>query len=328
VIIAKQPGCELLIISSLKGDRRYIGLLVIALFAAIEAGTCLIVNVNIWFLRILTICNIYALYSISWEILLRSGQISFGHSLYFGGGAYTSAMLNYYFAIPMVLSMAAGVTVALVLSLILSYPLARLRDIYFGLTTLSLPMLALAAVLMFNTQTGGEMGLYGLKIIGAGEAKAGFLIVLMVVGLSAVIILLIDSSNLGLILRATSDDEVSAESVGIDIVRYRRLALVIGGGFAALAGVIYVHFLGGVSPLFLEPMTSFLPVIMVFFGGAGTLAGAFLGAYVITFLNEYLLIIPMFRTMVYGAVMVVILRFAPGGMLSGITRLRNKLSEI
>jgi branched-chain amino acid transport system permease protein len=140
---------------------------------------------------------------------------------------------------------------------------------------------------------------------------------------STFIILLIGHSDLGLVMKSMKENELGAASAGVNIAKYKIFGFILSAGFMALAGVMYVHTLGVIGPVLLTVTTSFMPIIMTYAGGGGTLTGALIGAYLVSFINEYFLVVPALRILIYAIILILILRFFPAGILGLFSAIRK-----
>lgn len=289
--------------------------IIISALAVLEAIYCFSTN-NMWVLRILLVCNIFALFAVSWDLVGGFlGQISLGHALFFGGAAYVSSLLNLHFGIPLIVSMVLGVLSAVIFALILGLPTLRLKGPYLSVVTLVTPMVFIAVIYMYPVELGGDCGFAGFQSLANGDLKTQFIIILAVVLISVLLILKLTNSDFGLILKAIREDDFAAEAAGLNITKYKLMNFIISGVFAGLSGVLFVHFQGAVAPAMLEGTNSILPIMMTMIGGIGTVVGPIIGSYVITFCNEYLIKQPEFRIIIYSVITILILRFSPAGIM-------------
>lgn len=289
--------------------------LAIAVLAVSEVTYCLLTD-NTWMLRILLVCNIFALFAVSWDLVGGFiGQISLGHALFFGGAAYVSALLNLHLKWPLIISMFSGVMSALLFALILGLPTLRLKGPYLSVVTLVTPMVFVAIINMYPVALGGDCGFTGFDTFAGGDLKTQFLIVLAIVLSAVLFVLKLTDSDFGLILKAIREDEFAAEAAGLNITKYKIINFIISGVLAGMSGVLFVHFQGAVAPAMLQETNSILPIMMTMIGGIGTVVGPIIGSYVITFCNEYLVTQPEFRIIVYSVITILILRFSPSGVM-------------
>jgi len=303
-----------------KEYRLYILLLIIAV---IEFLFCFISD-DLWWIRILIVCNLYALYSASWDLLGGvCGQVSLGHALFFGGAGYISALLNFHYGLPILIGILISCVVLTAFAFFLGLPLSRLKGPYFVLVTMVIPLIIISIITLFPLQLGGEGGISGFNLLAGGDIKAAFYIVLVVTLISVVIILFIAKSNLGLIIQTIREDERGAKSMGINTAKYKAITFSLSALFAALAGALYTLFMGTIGPTFLLPINSVYPIIMTIIGGIGTTLGPLIGAYIIMILDQYLQTVPALRIVIYSVVTILILRFAPSGLMGLVSRFRK-----
>lgn len=288
---------------------------VISFFAVLEL-LYYILSGDDWILRIFVICNIYALYAASWDLVGGYlGQISIGHALFFGGGAYVSSLVSLHFGVPLTVAMFLGVLSGVIFALLLGIPTLRLKGPYFSVVTMVTPMVFVAIIFMYPVELGGDCGFTGFASLANGNLKLQFLYILAVCFVSILLLLKISRSNFGLILKAIREDDFATEAAGLNITKYKIINFIISGVFASLAGVLLVHFQNAAAPAMLEGLNSMLPIIMAIVGGMGTIYGSIIGAYIISFLNEYLVSYPEIRIILYCGVTILVLRFAPTGIV-------------
>jgi branched-chain amino acid transport system permease protein len=170
---------------------------------------------------------------------------------------------------------------------------------------------------------GGDDGIAGFDLLANGSLRIQFYIVLFVTLVATLAVLRLARSDFGLILQTVREDEMGAESIGINTTKYKVLAFVISGGFAALAGTLFTHIIGSVGPTTISLHYSILPVIMMVFGGASSIIGSVIGAYVITFLDLYLQALPYVRVLIYATIIITVLRFFPSGLMGLLKKIRR-----
>jgi len=281
--------------------------------------------------ELVVLANIYAVYVATWDILCGyTGQVSFGHALFVGGGAYTAALLNFYFKVPPYLTIFIGGGVAALLGLIIGMPCLRLRGPYFALATFAAAAVPYGLTDVYWEYTGGLDGIYGISPIWPTLAgKYYFSLLLMVLCCGAVYIG--GRSNKGLILKSIREDEIAAMASGIDTPRYKLVTFVISGFLAGVAGAFYCHNQLHVGPETLSIHLSILVIIMSVVGGIGTITGPISGAYLLTIFNEMLRKWEEVRLIIYALAVVLILLFVPKGVLptlmDGISRLIHRRKE-
>jgi branched-chain amino acid transport system permease protein len=235
-------------------------------------------------LFVLTTSNLLVIFAVSWDLLSGySGQVNFGHALFFGVSAYSAALLNKYFGLQPWATIPIGALVATGIGVLTCIPALKLRGPYLSLLTMAFPLMLLGLVMAFKNWTGGEFGIPGLPDL-AGSKVGEYYICLIVMTASVLIMWkLTDAGSkyirTGLIFHAIREDEIAARASGINTIRYKILAFAIGGFFAGLAGALYAHILGSVSIASLSMTMSFRAIIYVVFGGIVSIYGSVVGVY-------------------------------------------------
>ena len=287
-----------------------------------------------YYLYILTISNLLVIFAVSWDLLSGySGQVNFGHALFFGVSAYSVALLNKYFGLQPWATIPIGTLIATGVGVLTCLPALRLRGPYLSLLTMAFPLMLLGLVMAFKDWTGGEFGIPGLPSL-AGSKVAEYYICLIVMTVSVLIMWkLTDAGSkyvrTGLIFHAIREDEIAARASGINTIRYKILAFVIGGFFAGLAGALYAHILGSVSISSLSMVMSFRAIIYVVFGGIVSIYGPVVGVYTLHTLMQFLGVggttfIGKHQILIMAVIVILILLFMPEGVAVWI---RNKLER-
>jgi branched-chain amino acid transport system permease protein len=269
--------------------------------------------------EIIILANIYAVYVASWDILCGyTGQVSFGHALFIGGGAYTAALLNFYFQYPPWITIFSGGVAAALLGLIIGTPCLRLRGPYFALATFAAAAFPYGLTDVYWEITGGLDGLYGIAPLWpTWEGKYYFSVLLTAVCCG--LLYLGGRSKRGLILKSIREDEVAAMASGVNTTAYKLTTFVISGFLAGVAGAFYSHNQLHVGPETLSINLSVLVIIMSVVGGIGTITGPIAGAYLLTIFNEMMREWEEVRLLIYTASVVLFLLFIPKGILPTLT---------
>ncbi len=277
-----------------------------------------------YLLRILILASIFAIFAASWDLLSGfTGQMNFGHALFFGVGAYGAAMLNSKAGIPPIASIPLGALAAVLAGLVVGIPCLRLRGTYLALTTLAFPIILMGIVFAFPDLTGGELGISGLQRIVRSRVTNYYIIVIIMLVLVSIMWKITDS-NIGIIFHAIREDEVAVRSSGINTTRYKLLAFCLSGFFAGLAGGLYAHFMRIAGPSTLEVSMSFQVVIWSVFGGVVTIWGPVGAVFILFPLLEFFRFWPEFRMLMFALIVLLILLFMPQGLLPWI---RDKMES-
>ncbi|MBM4445020.1 MAG: branched-chain amino acid ABC transporter permease [Chloroflexi bacterium] len=286
-------------------------------------------------LRVLILAAIFAIFAASWDLLSGfTGQINFGHALFFGVAVYTSALLNRNVGLPPWATIPLGAAAAVLAGLLVGLPCLRLRGTYLAFATLAFPLILLGVVYALPRFTQGELGINdGIDPL-AGSRVASYYIAIPSMMVLGFIMWKITDSKIGLIFHAIREDEVTARASGINTTRYKLLAFCLSGLFAGIAGGLYVHFLKSASPSTLQLLLSFQAIIWAVFGGMATIYGPMAGVLILYPLTEYVLIrylaefseeFAQRKLLIFACIVLLVLLFMPRGL---ITWLRDKTEKI
>jgi branched-chain amino acid transport system permease protein len=281
-----------------------------------------------YLLRIVIQACLFAIFAASWDLLSSySGQISFGHALFFGVGAYGSAVLNYHLGWTPWLTIPLGALAAMGAGVLTGIPCLRLRGSYLSLATLAFPLILVGVLFMVPNLSGGELGISGLQPL--VRSRVGYYYISVVaMFVSTFAMWKIGNSTLGLIFHAIREDEVAARASGINTPRYRLLAFVLSALFAGLAGGLFAHFIRITGPSTLEVALSFLAVIWGIFGGVATIYGPVVGVFVLYPLTEAMSMVgPLseYRLLLFAVVVLLVLLFMPEGVTPWV---RDKIETV
>jgi branched-chain amino acid transport system permease protein len=287
----------------------------------------------------LTYGLIAAIGALGFNLLLGyTGLLSFGHSAFFGAGAYTVAFLVKYLRIAsMELFLAGSVLVSALISVLFGYVCVRYTRIFFGILTLALSQVLWSLAFKFFWVTGGSDGLRvpTPTLLGAAptDDKMEFLAhryyyyVLAVFAICVFLMWVIVHSPFGKALQAIRDNEIRAEFIGIKIRRYRLIAFVISGIFTGVAGALWAPLNGLASPDVLVWTFSGEIVFMTVLGGFRTFIGPIVGAIAFTYLKTYAVGFTVYWQLLLGAVLVVLVLALPTGIMGAVERLWSRLKR-
>jgi len=199
-----------------------------------------LITTHPYYLRILIMASIFALFAASWDLLSGfTGQISFGHALFFGVAAYTSALLNLNIGLPTWLTIPLGALAAVLAGLVIGVPCLRLRGAYLALATLAFPLILTGIVFVIPDITGGELGVSGIDRLSGSRVIEYYIVIALMVTLGFVMWKIADSKT-GIIFHAIREDELTARASGINTTKYKLLAFCLSGLFAGVAGGLYI----------------------------------------------------------------------------------------
>jgi len=281
-------------------------------------------------LRVLILASIFGIFAASWDLLSGfTGQINFGHALFFGVSAYTAAILNRDLGWPPWATIPLGALSAVLAGLLIGLPCLRLRGTYLAFATLAFPLILLGVVKAIPKITGGELGIYGIDPL-AGSRVASYYIAIPSMIVLGFVMWKIANSKIGLIFHAIREDEVTARASGINTTRYKLLAFCLSGLFAGIAGGLYAHFVKAAGPSTLELLLSFQVIIWAVFGGIATIYGPIAGVLVLYPLTEfvlvrYLAVASETRLLIFASIVLLVLLFMPRGLIAW---LRDRTEKI
>jgi branched-chain amino acid transport system permease protein len=269
----------------------------------------------------------YMALAVSWDMLLRSGQISFGIAGFFGLGAYAAALGVLRAGLSPLASILFAGLFAAVVALVLGWVILRLRAVYFSITTLALAEIFKVIAHNGGSWTGGPEGLVMPSLIFGGESKALYWIILAAVVLAVAASSLFERSRMRLALTAVRNNEVSAASGGIHIFKYLVVAFVVSSFLQGIVGGIQVQGYGFASPdSGFDANYTLLPLAMALLGGMHSTEGPVIGALLLGVAAEFLkLKLPYGHLLVYGVIILLVILFMPQG-LWGLVRGRRRAS--
>ena len=285
--------------------------------------------------HILIMILVYATLAQAWNVIGGyAGQCSLGHAVYFGCGAYTSTLLLINFAVSPWIGMIAGGALAVGVDLLIGIPVFRLAGHYFAIATIAIG--EMFQIGMVNWKGGGGAnGLY-LPILDEGLMNFEFhntkvpyyYIILAIAGVTFYVVYWMERSWIGFYLRAIKGDLDASRALGVNVSKYKSVGLAISAFFTAIVGTFYAQYVLFIDPESVLPLSlSVLITLVAILGGVASLWGPLLGAVVLVPLSEFT------RTylggggsaidlMIYGALIVIIARFQPEGLMGLIKRFR------
>jgi len=278
---------------------------------------------GVYLLHTAYIILIYLALALSWGMLIRSGQISFGIAGFFGVGGYAAAILQLTQGTNPLLSIIFGGLVAGVIALLLGLAVLHLRGMYFAIVTLALAEIFRVIIRNLPVEmTGGALGIALPSAIFNGDPTKTYWLVLAIALATVAVSVLFDRSRVHLALTSIRNDEIVAKSSGIDIFKYLVFIFAVTSVIQGIVGAAYAEIYGFVSP---EGSFSLhftlLPLAMALFGGMYNTWGPVIGAVLLGAASEFLkLQIPYGHYLIFGVMIVVAILFLPKGMMGLITK--------
>ncbi|CAN7481081.1 branched-chain amino acid ABC transporter permease [Pseudarthrobacter oxydans] len=282
-----------------------------------------------YILHICVLILIYVGITVAWNIMAFGGILSLGHAAFVGIGAYTVSILYVDYGVNPWIGILLAIIFAAIGSLILAVPLLRLRGPFFTLATLAyvevLRLLAIWAVPLTN----GSVGIttpptQGLAFLSFESRQPYYYIALVLTLMAVAISVWIYRSKLGYHLRAVATDEEAVRALGVRTNRVKLSAMLISAGMTGAFGAFGALYFFVIEPdtQFSATLYSVQPALNGIIGGMGTIAGPIVGAIIMTPLGEWLRVTfsgasQGVNFMIYGVVLIVIVRLMPGGLVEG-----------
>jgi branched-chain amino acid transport system permease protein len=273
--------------------------------------------------RVLTVALIFAILAMSLTLVAgQAGQISLGHAAFFGIGAYTSAILTTFSGYSPWVGLPVAALLAGLIGAVITYPALRVRGHYVAIATLGIGQIVAFTLLNWESVTNGPMGITRIppiSIFGVDVVRPGdFYWLALVVSLGvALLIWQLSRSHLGRSWRAIREDETAAMTVAIRADHYKALAFGLSAAIAGLGGALIAHFYGYISYDSFLARESILTLTMVVLGGMSSIPGAFVGALALIGIPELFRPLADYRYILYGILLLLVIRFRPRGLIGG-----------
>ena len=270
-----------------------------------------------YIMRVVQMIAIFALLGLGLNFLFGyTGQISIGHSAFYGMGAYVSAILETRFEMFFLLAWVIAIAFTAIVAYLLSFPILKLKGHYLAMATLAL-------VLIVETSLG-----HGITVITSMVVGQWFVDYLyyFIIGSTLIAIWVLNNiakSSVGRAHQALRDDEDAAKSLGVPVKKYKVNAFVFSAVLAAIAGIWYVHLAMVITPEVFGLHVSIQLLMMVVLGGMGSNLGAILGAMFIIMLPEFLSDFQGSSEFIYGVIVLVVLLFMPKGLAGIVDKIKS-----
>lgn len=286
-------------------------------------------SIDDYYLDILLNVGINIILAVSLNLVNgHTGQFSLGHAGFMSVGAYGASIVTLELgqqliglfggagwlahSLTFVIALGVGGVCAAICGWVVGVPSLRLRGDYLAIVTLGFN--EIIRVVFQNTSANGPFGgALGLKGI---EPYTNFFWVFGIAAITIYVVTTLVNSTYGRGFLAVRDDEIAAESMGVNTVRYKVLAFVIGAFFAGLAGGLYAHLRTTISPDGFNFLKSVDVVVMVILGGMGSTLGVVLAAVLLTVLNEFLRDFEQYRMIIFSLLLIIMMIVRPQGLLA------------
>lgn len=277
---------------------------------------------------ILILVDIYIILAVSLNLLMGfTGMISMAHAGFMSIGAYTTTLLITSLGLNFLLTIPLGVLIAGLVSALLALPSLRVKGEHYIIASFGLQIILYNILLNWVSLTNGPFGFSGIprpQLFGYtfGTYRSYLILASLITLVCVFMIWRITRSRFGLVLRGIREDEIAAASLGKNVKRFKVITFVAGSSVAAVAGSLYATAISFIDPFCFTVHDSIFMLAVVIIGGTGNILGSALGALLLISLPELLKFLQVaetiaapLRQMIYGALLVVFMRFRPQGLL-------------
>lgn len=264
----------------------------------------------------------YVILTLSWTMFSGlTNYISLATAALFGVGVYASAVLNE--SLPLVVVVLISGLLSFLLALSIGLLTLRLKGVYFILFTFGVTALIRNSVNWWETHFTHTVGRH---LVSPGNDTV-YIYMVVIYALTLIFIFLLQNSSYGMALQGIGENEDAADHIGIDVTRLKVIVFALSGIFMGMAGAVMATRWRYIDPnVAFNPLISFLPVLMAIFGGTWMLGGPILGAVIFTLLQQYLITeYPYLYMLLMGAILVLVILFMPGGLLTLVMKLYIQL---
>ena len=254
--------------------------------------------------QIFTLSGINSIMAISVNVVCGiTGQLSLGQAGFMAIGSYSTIIFTQTLGIPMPVSIIMATLVTVIFGILIGFPTLKLQGDYLAIVTLGFGEIIRVLLVNFKGLTGGANGLQFSTIF---FLRADYAYCLVISVLVVVVILLLNlvRSTYGRAILAVREDEIAANSVGVDVFKYKMIGFAIASCIAGLGGALYAPVMGFIKPDIASFNRSIDYLIFVVLGGMGSISGSIIAAFVLTFLQEWLRFLQDYRLLIYPLILI------------------------
>lgn len=283
---------------------------------------------NLFLLSVCTTAFIYVIFAISWDVFAGHVHLmNFGQALFVGMAGYLTAFIDKAYQVPPILSLASSAIFCGFIGMFVGFLTLRHRGPYFAMITIAFAAVAHESSIMFSKVTGGEEGIPGLSSL-TNSLNGDYYFNLIVMVVIFLFLLWFAQGRYGLLLKGISQNEDAVLASGINTPLIKTITYALSGALCGVGGSLYAYSVMQVGPTSFAQSMSTTILIMAIVGGMGTITGPFVGALILVILNELLRDIGEYRLLLYSALVVLMIFFAPKGIVSYAQPLAEKISLI
>jgi branched-chain amino acid transport system permease protein len=299
-------------------ESRRTTVLLIAVSVAVVALSLLLVKtgiIDIYTAHIITMGGVNAIMAMSVNMIVGiTGQLSLGQAGFLAIGAYSCIFFNLDIGLPLPLAAACATLLTTIAGFLIGFPVLKLSGDYLAIVTLGFGEIIRVVFINLKALTGGPNGRQFTTIM-VLNGEIAFVVVIVILIIILALLQNFLRSSYGRAIMACREDEIAANSCGINIFRYKMTGFVIASFIAGLGGSLYAMVVGFVKPDIAQFLRSIDFLIYVVLGGMGSMTGSILSAYVLTCLQEFLRFLQDYRLLIYPLILIFIMLFRPKGLL-------------
>ncbi|MDR0654815.1 MAG: branched-chain amino acid ABC transporter permease [Treponema sp.] len=288
-----------------------VGVLAVVLpFVLIKTGV-----IDVYTAHILTMGGVNAIMAMSVNMIVGiTGQLSLGQAGFLAIGAYSCIFFNLDLGLPLPLAAICGIALTTIAGFLIGFPVLKLSGDYLAIVTLGFGEIIRVVFINLKSLTGGPNGRqFTTVMVLNGELAFVTVAVILIIVLALLQNFL--RSSYGRAIMACREDEIAANSSGINIFRYKMTGFVIASFIAGLGGCLYAMVVGFVKPDIAQFLRSIDFLIFVVLGGMGSMTGSILASYVLTYLQEFLRFLQDYRLLIYPLILIFVMLFRPQGLM-------------
>lgn len=272
---------------------------------------------------------IYVMLGLGLNIVVGlAGLLDLGYVAFYAVGAYSYALLNYHFGISFWTALPIGAGLGAFFGILLGFPVLRLRGDYLAIVTLGFGEIIRLILENWNEFSFGPSGIaniprpsfFGVQLSLQNATIYIYYLMILLVIFTIFVVQRLQNSRIGRAWIALREDEVACEAMGIDKRKTKLTAFALGATWAGMAGVIFAAKTTFINPASFTIWESIIILCIVVLGGMGSIVGVVIGAFILILLPEYLRVFSEYRMLVFGAILVVMMVFRPGGIVSDVRR--------
>ena len=288
---------------------------------AVSAGLIIVLALlplfvkKVYLLHVFILTLIYIIAAASLRLITISGQFPLAHAAYMGIGAYAAAIPSKWFGWPVWLTIPLGGLVATGIGILIGYPFARLRALYYAMVSLFFGTGVLYFIFTFGIWTGSYSGLSGIPPILPGSKIIYYYFFLAVTSLCLLALYRFESCRIGTSLKAVAQSYLLASSVGINEAQYRVLALAVGCFFAGIAGAFYAHYNLTISYTSFNLNSTLWLFMYVLIGGINSFAGPIIGTALLIVVPEIFRELKQYAPYISAVILLIVVYVMPEGLV-------------